>query len=156
MNIITISPSCIVHSIIRLLIISIFLSGCTTLKPIEMDSNTLQDKIRNGEIVKTGDRVRVITTHGSTHILTVIEISEHVLTGELEGTGTPYTWTGSEDGMYEEDAVTEATAIEIPIDDIVLVEGEEFSAGKTALAVGGGITTIVIVAIIIFLATFSI
>jgi len=153
MNKITNTPDYITHSIIRLLIISIFLTGCTHLKPVEMNSKTLQDNIRKGELIEEGDRVRVITKDGSSHILTVTAVSEHVLKGELKGTGTPGTWTVSEDGMdeedYEEDPGTEPTVIEILIDDIVLVEEEKITAGKTTLAVGGGLGVIAIIAAVI-------
>ena len=118
-----------------------------------MNSETLQDNIRNGELIKGGDRVRVITKDGSSHILTVTAVSEHVLKGELKGTGTPGTWTVSEDGMdeedYEEDPGTEPTVIEILIDDIVLVEEEKITTGKTTLAVGGGLGVIAIIAAVI-------
>ena len=158
MNKITNTPDYITHSIIRLLIISIFLTGCTHLKPVEMNSKTLQDNIRNGELIKEGDRVRVITKDGSSHILTVTAVSEHVLKGELEGTGTPGTWTGSEDGIdeedYEEDPGTEPTVIEILIDDIVLVEEEKISAGKTTLAVGSGIGAIALIAAAVLVYSF--
>ena len=121
MNRLTNTPDYITHSIIRPLIISILLTGCTHFKPVEMNSKTLQDKIRNGELIEEGDRVRVITKDGSSHILTVTAISEHVLKGEIE----------------------------ILIDDIVLVEEEKISAGKTTLAVGGGLGVIA-AAIILF------
>ncbi|UCC55205.1 MAG: hypothetical protein JSU75_07435 [Gammaproteobacteria bacterium] len=121
MNKLTNISSCITNSIIWLLIIYIFLPGCTTLQPIEMDSNTLQDKIRNGEIVNVGDRVRVVTQEGDTHIFTVLAINEHTLKGELEDTGT------------------ETKVIEIPIDDIDLIEGEKFNAPKTIFSIGGGL-----------------
>jgi hypothetical protein len=155
MNKITNTPDYITHSIIRLLIISIFLTGCTNLKPVEMNSKTLQDNIRNGESIEEGDRVRVITKDGSSHILTVTAISEHVLKGELEGTGTPGSWTGSEDGMYMEDPATEPTVIEILIDDIVLVEEEKIGAVKTTLAVGVGILTIAMIAFTIVTVSFA-
>jgi hypothetical protein len=120
-----------------------------------MNSKTLQDKIRNGELIKEGDRVRVLMKDGSSHILTVTAISAHVLEGELEGTGTPGTRTDSEDGMYMKDTAIEPTVFEILIDDIVLVEEEKISAGKTTLAVGGGLGVIgLIAAAIIFFPFF--
>jgi len=143
MNRLTNTPDYITHSIIRLLIISIFLTGCTHFKPVEMNGNTLQDKLRNGELIEEGDCVRVITKDGSSHILTVTAINEHVLKGELEGTGIPSTRT--EDGMYMEDPAREPTVIEILIDDIVLVEEEKISAGKTTLAAGGVLGAITLI-----------
>lgn len=143
MNRLTNTPDYVTHSIIRLLIIYIFLTGCTHFKPVEMNSNTLQDKIRNGELIEEGDRVRVVTKDGASHILTVTAINEHVINGELEGTGIPVTRT--EDGMYMEDPATEPTVIEILIDDIVLVEEEKISAGKTTLAVGGGLGAVALI-----------
>jgi hypothetical protein len=143
MNRLTNTPDYITHSIIRLLIMSIFLTGCTHFKPVEMNGNTLQDKLRNGELIEEGDCVRVITKDGSSHILTVTAINEHVLKGELEGTGIPSTRT--EDGMYMEDPAREPTVIEILIDDIVLVEEEKISAGKTTLAAGGVLGAITLI-----------
>jgi len=142
-NRLTNTPDYITHSIIRLLIMSIFLTGCTHFKPVEMNGNTLQDKLRNGELIEEGDCVRVITKDGSSHILTVTAINEHVLKGELEGTGIPSTRT--EDGMYMEDPAREPTVIEILIDDIVLVEEEKISAGKTTLAAGGVLGAITLI-----------
>ena len=143
MNRLTNTPDYITHSIIRLLIMSIFLTGCTHFKPVEMNGNLLQDKLRNGELIEEGDCVRVITKDGSSHILTVTAINEHVLKGELEGTGIPSTRT--EDGMYMEDPAREPTVIEILIDDIVLVEEEKISAGKTTLAAGGVLGAITLI-----------
>jgi len=88
-------------------------------------------------------------------LLTVTAISEHVLKGELEGTGTPGSWTGSEDGMNMEDPATEPTGIEILIDDIVLVEEEKIGAVKTTLAVGVGILTIAMIAFTIVTVSFA-
>ena len=142
------------HAIIRLLIICIFLTGCTSLKPVEMNSKTLQENIRNGELIEEGDRIRVITRDGSSHILTVTAISEYVLKGVLEVID-PEIWVGDDDeyAIYEKDSGTEPTVIEIQIDDIVLVEEKKFSAGKTTLAVGGGIGVTALVIFIIALST---
>ena len=155
MNKLTNTLDYITHSIIRLVIISIFLSGCTNLNPIDINSKTLHDNIRSGELFEEGDRVRVITKDGSSHILKVTAISEHVLMGQVEGTGTPRSWTGSEDGMYMEAPATEPTVIEIMIDDIVLLEEEKISAGKTTLAVGGGIVAVAAIAFTILIVSFT-
>jgi len=69
-------------------------------------------------------------------------------------TGTPGTWTGSEDGMRMEDPATEPTVIKILIDDIVRVEEEEISAGKTTLAVGSGIGAIALIAAAVLVYSF--
>jgi len=45
-----------------------------------------------------------------------------------------------------EDAAIEPTVIDILIDDIVLVEEEKISSGKTTLAVGGGLGVIAFIA----------
>ena len=154
MNKIINAPDRITHLIIRLLVICIFLTGCTSLKPVDMNSKTLQENIRHGELIKEGDRVRVITRDGSSHILTVTAISEHMLEG-LQEENDPEIWAGDDEeySIYEKDSGTEQTVIEIQIEDIVLVEEEKLSAGKTTLAVGGGVGVVALAIFIIALST---
>jgi len=110
------------------------LAGCASLSPISDDARTLQEQIRTGEALKQGDRVRVVTHDGVSHRITVAYVKGDVLTGHLD-TPTPVRTGEPEAQALEQE---KGPLVEIPIADIVLVEKEQVSAGKTA-AVGGGV-----------------
>ena len=97
---------------IGILIASLILSGCTTLKPIETSPEELQRRIVEEQLLSPGDKVRIVTSDGTTHKLTSKQIDlENRTVGD--------------------------TKQQIPIDEILAVETKEFSAGKTALLAGG-------------------
>jgi len=86
-------------------------SGCTTMKPVEMSADQLQEKISAGEIVNVGDSVQVATTDGKTHKFKVSAVTAEQISGK---------------------------DIDIPVKEIVAIQTREFSGGKTtALAAGG-------------------
>jgi hypothetical protein len=115
-----------------LLVLVCLLSGCTTLRPIEVDAVTLHQKIRGGEAVKAGDTIRAITNDGVAHLLTVTAVDANVLKGHPPGAGTDV-------------AVTE-----LPIDDIVLVEVRKLS-GENAqtFAKGAGTGALAVVVVVL-------
>ena len=97
----------------RLTLITITLlmvSGCTTLKPVEMPPEQLHGRISAGEIIEVGDSVKIVTTDGTVHKFKVSGITADRITGKN---------------------------IELPIADIVAVETREFSGGKTTALAGG-------------------
>ena len=97
--------------IISILVI-INLIGCTSLQTVEAPPDKLHERIRHEDIVKIGDKVRVITKDQKEHQFVVTAISEEEIRGE--------------------DVI-------IPIDNIETLETREFSTGKTVL-LGAGIT----------------
>jgi hypothetical protein len=104
--------------IISILVI-INLIGCTSLQTIEAPPDRLHEQIRHENLVKVGDKVRIITEDQKEHQFVVTAINEDEIRG---------------------DDVT------IPIDSIVTVETREFSTGKTVL-LGVGITgTVLLIA----------
>jgi hypothetical protein len=85
-------------------------AGCTTLRPIEGTPPELRQRITSAELLKTGDRVLIVTTDNKSHKFKVTGIRSGVIEGK---------------------------ATSIPIDQVVSVEKREFSTGKTvALVVG--------------------
>jgi len=84
--------------------------GCTSLQTIEAPPDKLHEQIRHENLVKVGDKVRIITEDQQEHQFVVTAINEDDIRGE---------------------------DVTIPIDSIVTVETREFSAGKTALLAGG-------------------
>jgi hypothetical protein len=114
-----------------LLLLVAVLTGCTNLQPVAMDPGTLQEKIRDGTAMHEGDTVRVVTRDGVSHLLVVTAVEENTLRGQAQGTKKG------------------AVVIEIPVDDILLLEKEKVNAGETAAGSIGVATMVFAVALII-------
>jgi hypothetical protein len=98
----------------------LFVGGCTTLKPVEMSPELLQQHISEGEVFEVGDYAKIVTTDGVIHKFKVTGVSADEILGK---------------------------GVEVPISDIVAVETREFSGGKTtALAVGSAAILYIIAA----------
>jgi hypothetical protein len=87
-------------------------SACTSMRPMHLPSTEIQDRVRAGDLLFRGDRVKLYTADGATHELRVAEVdlNRDVIDGR-------------------DDAV--------PIGEIVGVERREHSWIKTGLLVGG-------------------
>ena len=120
-----------------LLMLASLLAGCTTLQPMADNAESLRNDLRGGEGVKPGDKVRVVTRDGLSRLLIVTALDQNSLTGHPEGAGM------------------EAAVIALPIDDIVFMEGERVSVGKTAAYTGGATLGTVITLIIAFIIAFA-
>jgi hypothetical protein len=92
--------------------------GCTSLKPIAMGPESLQQQISSGELVKPGDTVRCVTADGKQYDFEVTAIGN----GYIEGEG-----------------------VSLPISGVVAVEKRKFSLGKTALLGAGTFLSIIAV-----------
>jgi hypothetical protein len=119
------------HATLLLLLLAATLSGCTQLKPLDMDPTTLQKNIRNGTAVHDGDTVRVVTRDGVSHSLVVTGVDEYALRGHA--TGTP----------------PGAVLIVISIDDILTLEEDKVSVNETASGSVGVLTIAFAAALII-------
>ncbi len=110
--------------IISILVI-INLIGCTSLRTIEAPPDKLHEQIRHQDIVKAGDKIRIITEDRKEHQFVVTAINEDEIRG---------------------------ADVTIPIDSIVTLETREFSTGKTVL-LGAGITgTVLLIATLVLIA----
>lgn len=109
------------------LLVVLVCCGCTSLKPVEMSPETLQQQISSGELVKPGDNVRVVTTDGKRHDFDIIAIGDGLIVGE---------------------------SVSLAISDIVAVETRNLSVGKTALLAGGSIVAFQVLAALAAVATF--
>jgi hypothetical protein len=103
-----------IHKIV-LTIVFVHLIGCTTLHPVETGPDELHYKIRNENVVNTHDWVRIITEDEKEYRFQVTEIDDQVIRG---------------------DDVVNNTEVSVPIDNIVAIETQDFSIGKTSLLVG--------------------
>lgn len=110
------------------IILALVGSGCTTLKPVEMSPEELQQKVAAGEIIEVGDRVKVVTSDGVVHKFVVTEVAADRVSGK---------------------------DIDLPIADIIAVETREFSGGKTTALVAGGTLIYVLLAAVAATATLG-
>ena len=122
---------------VPLLLLVAVLTGCTTLQPVAMDPGALQENIRGGTAVHAGDTIRVVTRDGVSRRLVVTAVEGNSLMGHAQG------------------VKMEAVVIEIPIDDIILIEEEKVSGGETAVHSVGAVT-IAIAIFIVLAAMFGI
>lgn len=99
--------------------------ACTTLEPVDVPADELQQQLRSGVLVTAGDRVRLVTADEAVHTFRVTEIN------------------------LEQDMVL-GRNVEVPIKEVVALETREVSVGRTALLTGGvGIGVAVLIAIAI-------
>lgn len=112
------------RKIISILLI-INLIGCTSLQTIEAPPDKLHEQIRHENLLKVGDKVKIITEDQKDYQFVVTAINQDEIRGE---------------------------DVTIPIDSIAAVQTRELSTGKTALLAGGITATMLVVMIIIAIA----
>lgn len=105
-----------------LLVISIYLSACSTLEPVEMSAADLQSMILSGELPLEGESIKIVTSDGKSqqYRVTEVDAADRQIRGEK---------------------------VSVSIDDVVAIETSEFSLGKTALLAGGSYVFLVLLAI---------
>ncbi|WDE04840.1 hypothetical protein SG34_026595 [Thalassomonas viridans] len=108
----------------------LLITGCTTLKPVQLSSNELQQQLSSGQLIKAGDELKVTLIDGKQLELEVVEV-------------TPDTIIGNEH--------------QVKISEIASLKTSEISVGKTALAAGGTAYAVsVIVGIISFFSLLAV
>ncbi|MGB7934054.1 MAG: hypothetical protein WCH04_17865, partial [Gammaproteobacteria bacterium] len=100
---------------------------CTSLQTIDAPPDKLHEQIRHANLVKVGDKVRIITEDQKEHQFIVTAIYEDEIRGE---------------------------DVTIPIDSIMTLETREFSTGKSVL-LGAGITGTVLLILAAILLTVA-
>jgi hypothetical protein len=65
-------------------ILIIALTGCTTMRPIDGSPSELQQSINSGELLKPGDRVRIVTMDDKTHRFAITKIEAGRIVGPNE------------------------------------------------------------------------
>jgi hypothetical protein len=99
-------------------------SGCTSLRPTEASPEDLQRMITQEDLIKPGDRVRLVTADEKVYRfrVTSVDLDEGLIAGRGEA---------------------------VPIAEIVAVETREVSVGKTAALTGGLIGAWVLILVLI-------
>jgi hypothetical protein len=77
----------------------IALSGCTSMRPIDGSATELQHLINSGELLKPGDRVRIVTADEKTHRFAITKVEAGLIVGSNES---------------------------VPVDQVICVEKREF------------------------------
>jgi hypothetical protein len=62
----------------------IAVAGCTTMRPIDGSPIELQQFINSGELLKPGDRVRIVTADEKTHRFAIIKVEAGLIVGSNE------------------------------------------------------------------------
>jgi hypothetical protein len=116
----------------------VIVSGCTTLRTVELEPDELHQQISAGKITHVGDRIQVVTSDGMRHEFTVEAVTESRIMGRktiLTGDRTEY------------------QDIDIPIKDIVTLKIRVEDEKKSLALVGGSIAA---VALLIYIGISSI
>jgi hypothetical protein len=80
-------------------ILTMAISGCTTMRPVDGSPAELQQYINSGELLEAGDRVRIVTADQKAHRFAITKIEAGLIVGSNES---------------------------VPIDQVVYVEKRQF------------------------------
>ena len=97
------------------LVVLLLIQGCSTVRPVEMTPEVLQQKIESTKLIEVGDSVEIVTADGQKYKFDVTKVDKGQVIGK---------------------------DVAIPIKDIVALHTREFSGGKTALLVGTTAVTV--------------
>ena len=97
------------------LVVLLLIQGCSTVRPVEMTPEVLQQKIESTKLIEVGDSVEIVTADGQKYKFDVTKVDKEQVIGK---------------------------DVAIPIKDIVALHTREFSGGKTALLVGTTAVTV--------------
>ena len=97
------------------LVVLLVIQGCSTVRPVEMTPEVLQQKIESTKLIEVGDSVEIVTADGQKYKFDVTKVDKEQVIGK---------------------------DVAIPIKDIVALHTREFSGGKTALLVGTTAVTV--------------
>jgi hypothetical protein len=117
------------------------------------DAKTVQEQIRTGQAVQQGDHVRVVTKDGVSRIFTVASVEGDVLKGTMDSNKPAPPWRTEDQDIKPRPEQEKGEFVAIPIVDIVLIEKEKVSTGKTAAAIGSG--TLVLLSALLIIAVAS-
>jgi len=136
-------------NIVRLLsiiLVMVQMAGCQSMRTIEDSPESVPSGIENGALLEEGDWVRLYLTSGESIYLQF----ERVRNGQIIGHQH-----AKPESDTTEDASTYWTEVKVPISEIERVERGEFSAGKTAAAVGMSALWVLILFAIAFASLMS-
>ena len=106
------------------MVLSLVLSNtaCTTLRPVEIASGDIQDRILAGELIKMGNRVSIVTKDGKVHQIKVTEVRDGFIKGRTDDLNN---WSKD---------------VAIPVAEVLAMSTREISVVKT-----GGFTVLSLV-----------
>ncbi len=110
------------HCAILILALTGSLCACSSLKPVELPPESLQQMILDQDILQPGEKIKLVTAEGKRYEFRVarVDTERKVIIGDGQS---------------------------IPVADVVAVETKEFSFGKTALLAAGSYGALLIIAV---------
>lgn len=100
------------------LVASVYLSGCTSMQTVEQSPEFIQSEIAQGRILTQGIEAIVYTNKGKKFAFMVTDVSNGHITGETED---------------------DKRIVRIAIDEIIAVQSEQISVGKTSMFAGSAL-----------------
>lgn len=110
------------RAMFTLLALTLGTSACTTLTPVEMPPEQVQQKILHEDILVPGKRAKIVTADGRVRSVTVL-------------------------GVSADQGIIETKEEPVVVADIVALETREFSIGKTTLLAAGAYTYLALLAV---------
>jgi hypothetical protein len=101
----------------------VLVCACTTMRPIEAPPAEVQRIIIEENVLKVGERVKLVTEDGTVHQFKIVAV-------DLDA------------------RLVHGKNVSVPIDEVVAVETREVSVGKTA-ALAGGVAAVWIITLIL-------
>lgn len=98
------------------------LAACSSMQPVEMSPESVQERILSDDILSPGDRARIVTADGRRHKVIVRAVDK-------------------------ERGIIETSKDPVIVADIVALETREFSMGKTALLAVGSYGALALIAV---------
>jgi hypothetical protein len=103
--------ACPYSSGLAVLFVVASLGGCVNIEKVHQPPGTLRENIRQGELIRAGDRIAVVSSSLGERIFVVTEVDQEAIRGK---------------------------GIEVPIDDVVALETRALDPVRTGLALYGG------------------
>ena len=117
-----------------LLAVALAGSGCTTLQSTQLPPDELREGIRNGSLAQPGGKISVVTAAGREYVLTVGDVGEDAIRGELSN--------GEEVAVAIDDLVALRTHRVEPVRTTYAVLGGSFAVGFGLILVLGALLSI--------------
>jgi len=109
-------------SLPTVVIVCLLISACTSMRTVDLPENTLQTRIRAGDLIVAGEQVRLVTSDGREYEFLISSVDQESIHGSND---------------------------HVQIDDVVTIKTRRIHAGKTALLAGGLVGVWTVIAILV-------
>jgi len=107
-----------------LMLLTLLLSGCSSLQPTDSDVDRLQEQIRSGEAIAAGDRACITLRNGAERCLIISAVDDDYVHG--------YADSREHDDLPQSMPDDGAPVVEVAIEDIVHIDTVEAASGAAS------------------------